>query len=57
MLRKEMETSDESISIEIWLEARLVALRDSGGFHFLITATTRHCRKSRYLITISLVLR
>lgn len=38
MLRKEMETSDESISIEIWLEARLVALRDSGGF-----SLSHHC--------------
>ena len=36
MLRKEMETTDESISVEIWMGARLVAsrspLRDSGGF-------------------------
>ena len=52
MLRKEMETTDESISVEIWLGARLVAsrcpLRDwGGGVCFLITATTRHCRKSR----------
>ena len=38
ILRKEMETADESISIEIWLGARLVALRDSGGFLF-----SHHC--------------
>lgn len=38
MLRKEMETADESISTEIWLGARLVALRDSGGF-----SLSHHC--------------
>ena len=43
MLRKEMETTDESISIEIWLGARLVAsrspLRDWGGGGLL----SHHC--------------
>lgn len=47
MLRKEWKLWMMSISIEIWLEARLVALRDLGVFLLLITATTRHCRKSR----------
>ena len=47
MLRKEMETADESIRIEIWLGARLVALRDSGGFLLSHHCHHRHCRKSR----------
>ena len=40
ILRKEMETADESISIEIWRGARLVALRDSDSGGFLLS---HHC--------------